>query len=93
MCYVGTRKKNDEPSDMVRIFVFCKGHYSWNFTRMSLNRKEIQRVVIIPLMPKISFEAYLHIPVSKAEEGNYESYNLQGVYLCILSLCCCWDRG
>ena len=29
-------------------------------------------------MPKISFEAYLHIPVSKAEEGNYESYNLQG---------------
>jgi hypothetical protein len=34
-------------------------------------------------MPKISFEAYLHIPVSKAEEGNYESYNLQGVYLLI----------
>ena len=44
-------------------------------------------------MPKISFEAYLHIPVSKAEEGNYESYNLQGVYLCTLSFCCCWDRG
>jgi hypothetical protein len=37
-------------------------------------------------VPKISFEAYLHIPVSKAEEGNYESYNLQGVYLCTLSL-------
>ena len=32
-----------------------------------------------PFNAKISFEAYLHIPVSKAEEGNYESYNLQGV--------------
>jgi hypothetical protein len=31
-------------------YVFCKGHYSWNFTRISLNRKEIQRVVLIPLM-------------------------------------------
>ena len=74
-------------------YVFCTGHYSWNFTRISLNRKEIQRVVLIPLMHKISFGAYLHIPVSKAEEGNYESYNLQGVYLCTLSFCCCWDRG
>ena len=46
-----------------------------------------------PFSAKISFEAYLHIPVSKAEEGNYESYNLQGVYLCTLSFCCCWDRG
>jgi hypothetical protein len=26
-------------------------------------------------------------------EGHYESYNLQGVYLCTLSFCCCWDRG
>ena len=34
-----------------------------------------------------------YIPVSKAEEGHYESYNLQGVYLCTLSFCCCWDRG
>jgi hypothetical protein len=92
---------------------------------------------------KISFEAYLHIPVSKVEKGNYESYkfraislvgkifgtflacsslcttnpfriempikreflnknksekyyesyNLQGVYLCTLSFCCCCDRG
>ena len=33
-----------------------------------------------PFNAKISFEAYLHIPVSKAVEGNYESYNLQGVY-------------
>jgi hypothetical protein len=39
-----------------------------------------------PFNAKISFEAYLHIPVSKAEEGNYESYNLQGVYFCTLSL-------
>ena len=46
-----------------------------------------------PFNAEISFEAYLHIPVSKAEEGNYESYNLQGVYLCTLSFCCCWDRG
>ena len=46
-----------------------------------------------PFNAKISFEAYLHIPVSKAEEGNYETYNLQGVYLCTLSFCCCWDRG
>jgi hypothetical protein len=38
------------------------------FYSISLNRKEIQRVVLIPLMPKISFDAYLHIPVSKAEE-------------------------
>jgi hypothetical protein len=29
-----------------------EGHYSWNFTRISLNRKEIQRVVLIPLMQK-----------------------------------------
>jgi hypothetical protein len=36
-----------------------------------------------PFNAKISFEAYLHIPVSKVEEGNYESYNLQGVYLCL----------
>jgi hypothetical protein len=56
---------------------FCKGYYSWNFTRISLNRKEIQRVVLIPLMQEILL--YLHIPVSKAEEGHYESYNLQGV--------------
>ena len=34
-----------------------------------------------PFNANISFEAYLHIPVSKVEEGNYESYNLQGVYL------------
>ena len=33
-------------------YVFCKGHYSWNFTHISLNRKEIQRVVLIPLMQK-----------------------------------------
>ena len=46
-----------------------------------------------PFNAKHSFEAYLHIPVSKAEEGNYESYNLQGVYLCTLSFCCCWNRG
>jgi hypothetical protein len=76
-------------------YVFCKGHYSWNFKCISLNRKEIQRVVLIPLMQKFlfSFEAYLHIPVSKAEEGHYDSYNLQAVYLCTLSFCCCWDRG
>ena len=46
-----------------------------------------------PFNAKISFEAYLHILVSKAEEGNYENYNLQGDYLCTLSFCCCWDRG
>jgi hypothetical protein len=39
-----------------------------------------------PFNAKISFEAYSHIPVSKAEEGHYESYNLQGVYLCTLHL-------
>ena len=54
-------------------YVFCKGHYSWNFTRISLNRKEIQRVVLIPIMQKYSFEAYLHIPVYKDEEGHYEN--------------------
>ena len=36
-----------------------------------------------PFNAKLSFETYLHIPVSKAEEGHYESYNLQGVYLCL----------
>ena len=46
-----------------------------------------------PFNAKISFEAYSHIPVSKAEEGHYESYNLQGVYLCTLSICFCWARG
>jgi hypothetical protein len=30
----------------------CKGHYSWNFTCISLNRKEIQRVILIPIMQK-----------------------------------------
>ena len=84
------------PSCKLKIFflsyVFCKGHYSWNFTRISLNRKEIQSSSN-PFNAKNSFEAYLHIPVSKAEEGHYESYNLQGVYLCTLSFCCCWDRG
>jgi hypothetical protein len=34
-------------------YVFYKGQYScWDFTRISLNRKEIQRVVLIPLMQK-----------------------------------------
>jgi hypothetical protein len=46
-----------------------------------------------PFNANISFEAFLHIPVSKVEEGNYESYNLQGFYLCTLSFCCCWDRA
>ena len=46
-----------------------------------------------PFNAKNFFEAYSHIPVSKAEEGHYESYNLQGVYLCTLSFCFCWDRG
>jgi hypothetical protein len=71
--YPSNNKKTvyiSKPVDFVLSYVFSKGHYSWNFTRISLNRKEIQRVVLIPLMPKISFEAYLHIhvPVSKAEE-------------------------
>ena len=38
-----------------------------------------------PLNEKISFEVYLHIPVSKAEEGHYERYNLQGVYLFVVA--------
>ena len=29
----------------------------------------------------------------RQKRRNYESYNLQGVYLCTLSFCCCWDRG
>jgi hypothetical protein len=78
MCYIGTRK-NDEPSDMVRI--------------LSEMEKCTSNINFDGWPAKISFEAYLHIPVSKAEEGNYESYNLQGVYLCTLSSCCCWDRG
>ena len=45
-----------------------------------------------PFNAKISFEAYLLIPVAKAEEGHYKSYNLQGVHLYTLSFCCCWDR-
>jgi hypothetical protein len=49
VCYKGTRKKNDEPSDMVRIL------------------SEMEKCT------KISFEAYLHIPVYKDEEGHYES--------------------
>ena len=48
----------------------------------------------LPLVgPLLDNTIRILIPVSKAEEGNYESYNLQGVYLCTLSFCCCWDRG
>jgi hypothetical protein len=48
----------------------------------------------LPLVgPLLDNTILILIPVSKTEEGNYESYNLQGVYLCTLSFCCCWDRG
>jgi hypothetical protein len=68
-------------------YVFCKGHCSWNFTRISLNRKEIQRVVLIPLMQKFLWNIFIkHIHVSKEEEGHYKSYNLQGVYLYVQCL-------
>ena len=64
------------------------GFYTY-FPKQKRNTKSSSN----PFNAKISFEAYLHIPVSKADEGNFESYNLQGVYLCTLSFCCCWDRG
>ena len=36
----------------------------------------------LPLVcPLLDNTILILIPVSKAEEGNYESYNLQGVYL------------
>ena len=71
---------------------FGKSHYSWNFTCISLNRKEIQRVVLIPVMQKF-FLRHICIYLFLRQKRGIESYNLQGVYLCTLSFCCCWDRG
>jgi hypothetical protein len=60
---------NPYPSNNKKTVYISKPLYSWNFTRISLNRKVIQRVVLIPLMQTFLLRHLYIYPFLRQKRG------------------------